>query len=38
MMATDVLLGFICGAFIAITVALFRIADVLEEIKKGDKE
>jgi len=35
---TNVLLGCICGSLITIAVSLSRIADVLEEIKKGGKE
>lgn len=38
MMVTNILLGCIIGSLISIGTALYRIADVLEDIKEGDKE
>jgi hypothetical protein len=37
MMTTNILLGCICGSLVAIAASLARIADVLEEIKRGYK-
>lgn len=38
MMFTNILLGCICGSLIAIAASLARLADELEEIKRGGKE
>ena len=37
-MMTDILLGCIVGGLITIAISLSRIADELEEIKKGGEE